>query len=95
MFVSKMTAAAMALMLSAAALAQGAATEGEVRKVDAATGKITLKHDGIKNLEMPGMTMAFPVKNPAWLANLQPGQKVSFTAEKVNGQITVTSLTPK
>ena len=32
-------------------------TEGEVRKVDKAAGKITVKHGPIANLDMPGMTM--------------------------------------
>ena len=34
-------------------------TEAEVRKVDKAHGKVTLKHGEIKNLDMPPMTMVF------------------------------------
>lgn len=34
-------------------------TEGEVRAVNKETGKVTLKHGEIKNLDMPGMTMVF------------------------------------
>ena len=83
------------LAMAVAVYAQPAPTDGEVRKVDAAGGKLTLKHDGIKNLDMPAMTMAFRVKDPAWLAKLQPGEKVSFTADKVDGQLTVTSISPK
>ena len=37
--------------LSAAA-AQGNAVQGEVRKIDEAAGKVTLKHGPIKNLGM-------------------------------------------
>jgi Cu/Ag efflux protein CusF len=43
----------------------------EVRKIDAATGKITLKHGPIANLGMSAMTMAFPVKDPAMLKGLK------------------------
>ena len=42
-------------------------TDGEVRNIDKETKKITLKHGEIKNLEMPGMTMVFQVKDPAML----------------------------
>src|SRR4026209_723505 len=37
--------------------------EGEVRKVDKAAKKITLKHGPIPNIDMPAMTMVFPVKD--------------------------------
>lgn len=83
-----------ALLLAGIAQAQSALTEGEVRKVDAAAGKITLKHEAIKNLDMPPMTMVFRVKDPAWLAKLQPGDKVRFAAQKEDGQFTVTTLQP-
>jgi len=64
----------------------------EVRKVDPAAGKITLKHGPIMNLGMPPMTMAFPVKDPAMLTNLEEGDKVSATFDNVDGRITVTDL---
>ena len=67
-------------------------TEGEVRKVDMDNKKLTLKHGEIKNLEMPGMTMVFQVKDPAMLDKVKAGDKVRFTAEKVNGAYTVTAI---
>lgn len=68
------------------------ATEGEVRKVDKAAGKITLKHGDIKNLEMPGMTMVFQVKDAALLDKVKAGDKVRFMADKADGAIVVTSI---
>ena len=65
---------------------------GEVRKVDKGAGKITLKHDAIPNLDMPGMTMVFQVKDPAMLDKLKEGDKIKFAAEKVNGALTVTEV---
>lgn len=82
------------LLLAGIARAQGTLTDGEVRKVDAAGGRITLKHEAIKNLDMPPMTMVFRVQDPAWLAKLQPGDKVRFAAQKQDGQYTVTTLQP-
>ncbi|WP_405053897.1 copper-binding protein [Variovorax soli] len=34
-------------------------SEGEVRKVDAEQGKVTLRHGPLTNLDVPAMTMAF------------------------------------
>ncbi len=76
-----------------AAPATGASmTEGEVRKVDMQAGKITLKHAEIKNLEMPGMTMVFAVKDKTQLDTLKAGDKVTFAAEKINGNYVVTQI---
>ena len=64
----------------------------EVRKVDMENKKITLKHGEIKNLDMPGMTMVFQVKDPAMLNSVKAGDKVTFTAEMMGSTITVMSL---
>ncbi|MEO7105496.1 MAG: copper-binding protein [Rhodoferax sp.] len=34
-------------------------SEGEVRKIDKESKKITLRHGPLKNLDMPAMTMVF------------------------------------
>ena len=68
--------------------------EGEVKKVDKEMKKITLKHSEIKNLDMPGMTMVFRVKDSAMLDQVKAGDKVRFKAEKMDGAITVTEITP-
>ena len=64
----------------------------EVRKVDLENKKINLKHGEIKNLDMPGMTMVFQVKNIAMLENIKAGDKVMFTADKVDGAFMVMSI---
>ncbi|MGY2492855.1 copper-binding protein [Cupriavidus sp. CP313] len=69
--------------------------EAEVRKVDAANGKVTLKHGPIENLDMSAMTMTFPVKDRAAPAKVKEGDKVSATFDKVNGVATVTGIAPK
>ena len=67
-------------------------TDGEVRKVDMDYKKITIKHGEIKNLDMPGMTMVFGVKDAALLDNIKAGDKVKFSAEKSGGAIVVTDI---
>jgi Cu/Ag efflux protein CusF len=64
----------------------------EVRKVDIENKKISLKHGEIKNLDMPGMSMVFQVKDAAMLANINAGDKVMFTADKLDGAYTVMSI---
>jgi len=67
-------------------------SEAEVRKIDLGAGKITLKHGAIKNLDMPPMSMVFQVKDPALLTQVTTGDKVRFTADKINGAYTVLTL---
>ena len=70
-------------------------TEGEVKKVDQANGKITLRHGDIKHLDMPGMTMVFTVANKALLAQLKPGDKVQFLVVDQGGKLVVTDIQPR
>ncbi|WP_295754473.1 copper-binding protein [Undibacterium sp.] len=76
----------------AASIASMDMTEGEVKKIDKSVSKITLKHGDIKNLDMPGMTMVFKVKDPTVLDTLKVGDKVKFRAEKAEGAIFVSSI---
>ena len=85
-----------ATLVTSAALAQAVlpVSEAEVRKADKDAGKITLKHGEIKNLDMPAMSMVFQVKDKALLDKVKAGDKISFTADKVNGAYTVMSIEP-
>jgi Cu(I)/Ag(I) efflux system periplasmic protein CusF len=66
---------------------------GEVMKIDKAGGRLTLKHGEIRNLDnMPAMTMVWRVRDPKWLETLNVGDRVRFTAERIEGQFTVTSI---
>ena len=67
-------------------------SEGEIRKVDKDNKKLTIKHGPLKNLDMPGMTMVFGVKDDGMLDNVELGAKVRFQAEKIDGKIVVTKI---
>lgn len=69
-----------------------ATTEGEIRKVDKETKKLTIKHGAITNLDMPAMTMLFQVKDPALLDKVKAGDKVKFRAEMIGGRVVVTDI---
>lgn len=79
--------------LGSTAIAEEAKTlpmiNGEVTKVDESAGKMTIKHEAITNLDMGAMTMVFKAADPAMLKDVKPGEKIKFSADKVNGQITV------
>ena len=79
------------LAVSALASAQ-ALVAGEVKKVDKPAGRITLKHAEIKVYDMPGMTGAYKVKDPAMLDKVQPGDRVQFTLDRVNNVYTITRI---
>ena len=67
-------------------------SEGEIRKVDKDNRKLTIRHGPLKNLDMPGMTMVFGVKDIAMLDKVETGAKVRFKAEKIDGKIVVTKI---
>lgn len=72
--------------------ADAALAEGEIRKIDKDTSKLTIKHGEIKSLEMPPMTMVFHVKDKAMLDKVKTGDKVTFKAVNDNGKMTVTEI---
>lgn len=85
---------AVALGLATGASAQTAPmVKGTVEKIDAAAEKISIHHEAIPNLSMDGdMTMVFKAGDKAMLKDVKSGEKIQFTAERVNGQITVTKI---
>ncbi len=66
--------------------------DAEVRRVDKEGARVTLKHGEIKNLDMPPMTMVFQVRDKAMLDTLKSGDRVKFSAEKIEGKYTVTGI---
>lgn len=71
------------------------AADGEVRKIDRAQAKVTIAHGEIKNLGMPAMTMAYRAKPPRLLDGLAVGDRIEFSADKVDGQYVVTAIRKK
>jgi Cu(I)/Ag(I) efflux system protein CusF len=73
-----------------AAAAESGFSEGEVKKIDKAAGKVTIKHGPLASLDMPAMTMVFRVKDVAMLDQVKAGDNIRFKADKVDGAYTVT-----
>ncbi len=90
-------AAAAVLAAALGAWAQTPASDmadGEVRKVDKAAARVTLRHGEIVNLDMPPMTMVFQLRDRAAAERLQPGDKVRFRAVKEGAAFVVTEIEP-
>ena len=83
---------AAAAAFSLALQAQTPSASGEITKLDTATKRVTVKHGEIKNLDMPPMTMVFRVADDKLLEGLSVGQRIGFTAERIKGQYTITSI---
>jgi Cu/Ag efflux protein CusF len=77
--------------MAAHAAAPAQLVDGLVRKVDKAAGRLTLTHGALPN-GMPGMTMAFAVKDAAWLDQLKEGDHIRFAVDQLNGRMTVTQI---
>jgi Cu/Ag efflux protein CusF len=82
---------ALALAIGGSALAQEY-VKGEVIKVDPKQKKVTIKHEPLTNLDMPAMTMVFVVAEDGMLDRVKAGEAIEFTADRVNGRITVTAI---
>lgn len=91
LLVKALSALSLALAIGGSALAQEY-VKGEVVKIDAKQKKLTIKHEPLANLDMPAMTMVFVVAEDAMLEKVKAGQAIEFTADRVNGRITVTGL---
>ena len=87
-------AALVLALASGAALAQSATAEGVVRKVDAANGRLIIKHGPFRGYEMSAMTMAFAVRDAALLEGLKPQDEIRFAATKDGRDWVVTAIHP-
>ncbi len=66
--------------------AQSEMAEGEIRRLDMETGKVTIRHGEIKSLDMPPMTMVFVARPKSILDGLKVGDRIQFVAIEENKQ---------
>jgi Cu(I)/Ag(I) efflux system periplasmic protein CusF len=84
---------ALGLLMGGVALAQTSMIDGQVTKIDAATGKITIKHGPLKQFGMDDpMTMVYRADDAALLKTVKPGDKIRFVADRRNGQFMVVRI---
>ena len=90
-----------ALVLLATAAAASAQTDakdrvhkatGVVTKVDAGKGRVTIKHEPVRSLEWPAMTMAFSVPDKTMLERMPKDKKIDFEFVQRGRDYVVTSV---
>lgn len=72
-----------------------ALADGEVRKIELDTGRITLSHGPVASMGVPAMTMVYQARDPAMLDRVSVGDKVRFAAEKAGDALTLTRIERK
>ena len=79
------------LSFAGLAFAQSHQATGVVKRIDSAKGVVTLKHDPVKSLNWPGMTMDFGVRDKKLLwrtSNRSRKSTFEFVEEKSGSVIT-------
>jgi Cu(I)/Ag(I) efflux system protein CusF len=69
-------------------------SEGEIRRLDPESGKLTIRHGEIRNLDMPPMTMVFTASDKSQLAGLKVGDRIRFVASNEGGKYLVSEIQP-
>ncbi|MDO5681107.1 MAG: copper-binding protein [Pelistega sp.] len=81
-------------LVSLAQAQEQAKASGEVRRIDAAKGKIAIKHGAISDLKLPAMTLVYNIA-PALLQQVNAGDQVNFTAKHENNQYIILEIKAK
>lgn len=98
--------AALALVAAASLYLAGASTataaeqeyagKGEVIALEPQSARIKLKHEAVRELNWPGMTMFFKVADAAMLSKLKIGDNVEFRFVSRKGEApVVTQIQPR
>jgi len=80
------------LLVAGMAHAQVHQATGVVKRIDVAKGAVLMKHDPVKSLNWPSMTMGFAVRDAKLLAGLKPEQAVKFEFVVENGRSVITAF---
>ncbi|MFH2719524.1 copper-binding protein [Enterobacter hormaechei] len=67
-------------------------TKAEIKEIDPKSGMITLHHEPLDNMGMPGMVMAFKAGEPKMLTQFHAGDQVRVRVEPVNGKATIVKI---
>ncbi|MGM9488077.1 copper-binding protein [Ideonella sp. YS5] len=66
--------------------------KGEVKKLDAKAGTVTIAHGPVQSLKWPAMTMGFDVKDKMLLDKLAVGKTVDFEFVQDGSKYVVTAV---
>lgn len=66
--------------------------QAEIRQINENKQSVTLKHEEIKSIDMPAMTMRFFVKDKAMLEGFTVGDQVLFSVNVVDQNLIIQTL---
>jgi Cu(I)/Ag(I) efflux system periplasmic protein CusF len=66
--------------------------QAEVQKIDQKLQQATVKHGPISRVNMPAMTMTFPVQDPAHLRLMKVGEQIEFRAKNEKGVVSISEV---
>ncbi len=74
-------------------------TNGTVKRIDSNIGKIAISDVRLAQLanlgpDTPALALMFRVTEPAWLNQVNPGDRIRFVVERLDGALTITALQP-
>ena len=93
MRLARTTISAMIALTFASATCAQEALKGEVAKVDEATGTISIKLSGTVGSSDTTTPTSFKVQDGLIFNAVKPGDKVSFTADRIGEVMTIKMLT--
>lgn len=65
---------------------------GEIVKIDAERGEVTLRHEPIAHLHLPAKTTIFHYVDARVILRARAGDKVRFRADRFEGTLRVTAI---
>lgn len=63
-----------------------------VEKIDQQGGEVTVKHDAIPKIDMPAMSMTFPIADRAHLTKMKAGDTMEFQAANQGGVVRIVNV---
>lgn len=63
-----------------------------VQSIDAQRGEVTIRHEAIPSIDMPAMTMTFPLADRAHLREMKAGDTMRFQAANQGGVVRIVSV---
>ncbi|MCC7274584.1 MAG: copper-binding protein [Alphaproteobacteria bacterium] len=80
------------VLIASASVAQAEMIEGQIRRIDPETEKLTIRHGPIARLDMPAMTMVFRLARPELMRGLAVGDRVLFDIAPTGGAMTIVEI---
>lgn len=71
---------------------QGAWIKAKVEKIDLQGGEVTVNHDAIPKIDMPAMSMTFPIADRGHLSKMKAGDTLEFQAANQGGVVRIVNV---